>query len=402
MLGNDEFSRRFSKRYFGKYRGYVRDIQDPKKLGRIKAVVPVVLGTEEDLGWAYPLPSSGGGVNTGDLQLPEKNDFVWIEFEEGDVSRPLWSPGSWGIRNNESMVPKHSRGELDETDYTYRETGNLPPTQYSGQYGNVRVIQNRSGGNFVELDDTSGEERLQISHRTGTRLEMTADGSMQEAIAGSARRNVGGMQSVEVAGGEDRTIKGVSTFVAGAKRTEEYNGPVSQTYGELNQIAGKLTQQLESKEQVVTGPWSVRCGGQGNMMFNGALAFMIQQNLQMTVLENAEICVSNATGIPTADSILMQGYNGNVHLVASDATGVALKSEILLKGNAPTANILLGGTTATEPLVMGNLFKTWITTSLLMHTHPSGTGPTGMPLESAAIAAQIDTFLSKVIMGKYV
>jgi hypothetical protein len=402
MLSSDEFKRRFSKRYFGKYRAYVRDVQDPKKLGRIKAVVPAVLGNDDDVGWAYPLPSSGGGVNTGDLQLPEKKDFVWIEFEEGDVSRPLWSPGSWGIRGGESMVPKHSRGELDETDYVYRETGNLPPTQFSGQYGNVRVIQNRSGGNFIELDDTPGEERLQISHRTGTRVEMTADGSLQEASAGTVRRNIGGAHSVEVAGNEEVSIKGASTFTAEAQRTETYGGPVTQNFGELTQVVGNISQKSEAKTQVVSGPWAVQCGGQGSMMFNGALAFMIQQNLQMTVLENAEIAVSNATGLPTADSLLLHGYNGNVHLTASDATGLVSKAEVLLKGNSPTANILLGGAAATEPMVLGNLFKTWITTSLLLHTHPTGTGPSGPPVEAAAISAQIDTFLSTVIMGKFV
>jgi type VI secretion system secreted protein VgrG len=399
MLSNEEFKLRYSKRYFGKYRGAVVDIEDPKKLGRVKTIVPAVMGSADDIGWAFPLPASGGGVNTGDLQLPEKNDYVWIEFEEGDVSRPLWRHGSWGIRNGDSMVPKHSRGEPDETDYVFRESGNVPPTQFNGQYGNVRVIQNRSGGNFIEFDDTPGEERLQIAHLTNTRLEFTADGSYQEAVAGSSRRKVGANHSVEVSGKQDWLIKGSSVFNAEAERVETYGGPLTQTFGELNQTAGAVSQRLESKAQVVTGPWAVQCGGQGSMMFNGALAFMIQQNLQMTVLENAEISVSNATGVPTADSVLLHGYNGNVHLTASDVTGAAIKAEVLLKGNSPTSNILLGGGLATEPMVLGTLFKTWLTT-MLAHTHPTGTGPSGPPLEAAALVAQIDTFLSRVIMGK--
>jgi type VI secretion system secreted protein VgrG len=399
MLSNEEFKRRYSKRYFGKYRGAVVDIEDPKKLGRVKTIVPAVMGSEDDIGWAFPLPASGGGVNTGDLQLPEKNDYVWVEFEEGDTSRPLWRHGSWGIRNDESMVPKHSRGEPDETDYVFRESGNVPPTQFNGQYGNVRVLQNRSGGNFIEFDDTPGEERLQIAHLTNTRLEFTADGSYQEVVAGSSRRKIGSNHSVEVSGKQDWLIKGPSIFNAEAERSETYGGPLTQTFGELNQTAGAVRQRLESKTQVVTGSWAVQCGGQGSLMFNGALAFMIQQNLQMTVLENAEISVSNATGIPTADSVLLHGYNGNVHLMASDVTGAAIKAEVLLKGNSSTGNILLGGDLATEPMVLGTLLKSWLV-AMLAHTHPTGTGPSGVPLEAAALVAQIDSFLSTVIMGK--
>jgi uncharacterized protein involved in type VI secretion and phage assembly len=77
---------------FGKYRGQVTDNADPKKLGRIRARVPEVLGKVET-GWALPaLPYAGdrGGIFT----VPAKDAGVWIEFEAGDVSRPIWT-GCW-------------------------------------------------------------------------------------------------------------------------------------------------------------------------------------------------------------------------------------------------------------------------------------------------------------------
>jgi hypothetical protein len=409
---NQEFTDRFSGRYFGRYRGRVISIQDPRQLGRIQAVVPRILGKDESLGWAWPLPTSGGGVNSGDLNLPEINDYVWIEFEEGDTSRPVWSPGSWGIREGENMVPKHSRGVPDDIDYAMREDGNIPPSQYSGQYGNVRVIQNRSSGNLIELDDTEGDERLQISHKVGTRFEMTSDGSLQEVVAGTARRKIGGAHYVEVAANEERKISGSSNFEAVSSRTEVYGGPVNQSFKELNQTIGKLSRSVKSETNVIAGPWYLQCASQGSLMFNGGLAFMVQQNLQMTVLENAEIAVSNSTGEPTSDSILLQGYNGNVHVLATDVTGSAIQAEILLKGNSPTNNILLGGDSASEPMILGNVHKEWlgvVLDYLFNHTHTSGMGPTGPTIEPvvgvstptvSALKALITNALSKVIMGK--
>jgi hypothetical protein len=79
-------------RYFGKYRGLVREIEDPDGLGRIKAEVPAVMG-EVLTGWAMPcLPFAG--PSHGLALIPEVGDGVWIEFEGGDLSRPLWS-GCW-------------------------------------------------------------------------------------------------------------------------------------------------------------------------------------------------------------------------------------------------------------------------------------------------------------------
>jgi uncharacterized protein involved in type VI secretion and phage assembly len=79
-------------RHYGKYRGLVSDNQDPQNRGRIRARVPEILHDVES-GWALPaLPYSGD--NQGAWTIPAQDAGVWIEFEAGDVSRPIWS-GCW-------------------------------------------------------------------------------------------------------------------------------------------------------------------------------------------------------------------------------------------------------------------------------------------------------------------
>jgi hypothetical protein len=74
----------------GLYAGTVRAVDDPDKLGRIKVSVPSVYGREstELDAWARPCFPSGH------FFVPDVGDRVWIAFENGDPSFPVWL-GEW-------------------------------------------------------------------------------------------------------------------------------------------------------------------------------------------------------------------------------------------------------------------------------------------------------------------
>lgn len=76
--------------FYGKYKGFCRDNNDPQMLGRIRAECPYPMGTGPDnwTSWAFPC------LPPGHFDVPEEGDGVWVEFEAGDAARPLWS-GIW-------------------------------------------------------------------------------------------------------------------------------------------------------------------------------------------------------------------------------------------------------------------------------------------------------------------
>ena len=82
---------RLRNRFFGKYRGTVTDV-DASTL-RIKAKVPAVLAGQPT-GWCRPCVPYAG-KNVGVAFLPEVGSGVWIEFEAGDVSYPIWVGCYW-------------------------------------------------------------------------------------------------------------------------------------------------------------------------------------------------------------------------------------------------------------------------------------------------------------------
>lgn len=135
---------RMVDRYYGKYRGVVTDNQDPNNLGRIKAKVPEVLGDVET-GWALPCsPYAGNGV--GHYTVPPIGSGVWIEFEAGDVSRPVWS-GCWWADNE---VPNQVTPD-------------------------IKVIKTTSG-HTITMDDTPGSEKVEILEKNGAKIVMDKQG----------------------------------------------------------------------------------------------------------------------------------------------------------------------------------------------------------------------------------
>ena len=138
---NAQVAERMRSSYFGKYRGLVTDVDDALKIGRIRARVPEVFG-EEEAPWALPAVPFAGKKH-GLVLIPEVGDGVWIEFEAGDISRPIWT-GCWWATD-----------ELDDVSKT-----------------KTRALVTTKGHKLV-LDDDA--EEIHLIHSKGAEIKMTGD-----------------------------------------------------------------------------------------------------------------------------------------------------------------------------------------------------------------------------------
>jgi hypothetical protein len=123
---------------FGRYRGLVREIGTGANLGLIKVIIPGIYGSRELSPWAEPAPALAG-PGYGALILPQEDDYVWVDFEEGNPSSPVWSGACWA-----------SPEEV--------------PSDLGPQARGLRSPQ----GHRVIVDDEN--DSIQIIHRTGARL----------------------------------------------------------------------------------------------------------------------------------------------------------------------------------------------------------------------------------------
>lgn len=132
------------RRYYGKFRGIVTDNNDPDQQGRIQAKVPELFG-DEVMGWAMACVPFAP-PDHGFLALPEVDSNVWIEFEGGDPSRPIWT-GCWWPQGKAPSISSPAM-----------------------------KIYETAAGNRITLDDTSGSESVSIQDKNGATITLNQQG----------------------------------------------------------------------------------------------------------------------------------------------------------------------------------------------------------------------------------
>lgn len=82
-------------RYYSRYRGIVVDNDDPLSMNRLKVAIPDVHGGIID--WAIPVNQEGSMDSGFKYITPKIKDLVWVSFENGNPSKPLWEYCGWGL-----------------------------------------------------------------------------------------------------------------------------------------------------------------------------------------------------------------------------------------------------------------------------------------------------------------
>jgi uncharacterized protein involved in type VI secretion and phage assembly len=130
--------RRMKARIYGFVIGIVTNNKDPEEIGRVKVKFPW-LSEEDESNWAR-IVSPMAGNDMGMFFLPEVDDEVLVGFQHGDINMPYVLGSLW------NGVDK-------------------PPEDNSDGKNNIRMIKSRSG-HIIKLDDTQGEEKIEIVDNT--------------------------------------------------------------------------------------------------------------------------------------------------------------------------------------------------------------------------------------------
>lgn len=175
-------------RYYSLYPGQVVQNKDPKELNRLKVLVPGVQGGV--CLWALPRHQHGSKNNGFKYLAPKVGDWVWVSFEQGAASHPLWEYHSWAnqetpvaLRNPNiagmvlpcgvQLLVNDETGTLDFYITGEWNTFAAKPirivsdvdVQVTSRKGNVQITTSSEGGKVI-INEGSNEGSIKIKELT--------------------------------------------------------------------------------------------------------------------------------------------------------------------------------------------------------------------------------------------
>lgn len=135
------------KKYPGIYRGTVFSNKDPLNQRRLRVIVPAILG-DSPTQWAWPLDPSGVS-----LEPPAVKQGVWVMFENGDPSFPIWV-GTFGKESSSKHKLYESRLNPDDVTSDITDLLELMSKQDGTKELDVtetllNIVRNRYYGSFL-------------------------------------------------------------------------------------------------------------------------------------------------------------------------------------------------------------------------------------------------------------
>jgi uncharacterized protein involved in type VI secretion and phage assembly len=180
--------------------GIVTNNKDPDGMGRVKVKFPWL--SDQDESWWARIATVMAGSGRGSYFLPEVNDEVMIAFEHGDVRFPYVLGALWNGKDS-------------------------PPTTNSDGQNNIRVIKSRSG-HIVRLDDSSGNEKIEVIDKTGNNSITIGSSDNSITITANGKVKIVG-QSIEITSQTDIKVTAQTSINVNASTTMdiESNAPMT-------------------------------------------------------------------------------------------------------------------------------------------------------------------------------
>lgn len=117
----------------------------------------------------------------GAFSVPDAQARVWVEFIAGEIEHPVWS-GMW---YPEEATPKTHDDQA--------------PSEF-------QKILRTTSGHVVQIDDTDGEEKIVIHHKTQSVISIDKDGNIVIEHVGGAKIELKDDTAVRITG--DITLDG--------------------------------------------------------------------------------------------------------------------------------------------------------------------------------------------------
>ena len=217
----------------------------------------------------------------------------------------------------------------------FGESWDQPESAYRAAYPYNKVTETESGHIF-EVDDTPGSERLHIYHKSGTFVEIDANGSMVRRIVGSSYEIIDRNGKIAISGSADISINGACNIFVGNDANIEVEGDVNLTcHNDITaQAGGKLNLSATEEVNITGGNVNVQAYNTMNVMAKTALSLHASENISLKA--NVDILIEALGSFKNQAAGVISNKAGGVY--SADGSAVHLNS-----GNSVDANAVLAG-----------------------------------------------------------
>jgi uncharacterized protein YcbK (DUF882 family) len=234
-----------------------------------------------------------------------------------------------GISETNKLAQGDSRGTIVQEKNSNRMKGaklpggeawDEPESAFRGAYPYNKVTQTESG-HIIEVDDTPGSERLHIYHRSGTYIEIDANGSMVKRTKGSSYEIIDRNGKISIAGRADISVNGACNIFVGNDANIEVEGDTNITcHNDITAQAGG-TFNLSAVEEFNIASGNVNIEAYYTMN-QKATTFNMHSKENMHMRSNADIKVQ-ATNLYdfVSDTVYTQAA-GAINFKAGDNTNI--------------------------------------------------------------------------------
>ena len=152
-------------RYYSNYRGVVIDNVDPNNMGRIFVMLPGIHDGVRT--WARPKAMPGGLKYGLKWITPRIGEVVWVEFENGDPLKAIWSYYGWTM------------GDIPDELQDGNTVGFITPS-----------------GNKVYLQDIDGKLKVSINTEIGIEIPEGVN-LVKKHVKPNGQNETGGIIEIE-------------------------------------------------------------------------------------------------------------------------------------------------------------------------------------------------------------
>ena len=176
------------------YRAIVENNLDPDMLAKVQVRIAGIHTDSKirdfegsitaNLPWAEVIGGTDFGLinGVGTSSVLQVGTMVWLLLEDDDPNRPIIIGVIKGITAGESDINRNAKGITDGVISKKNSTLDyLESAQPTSVYPENHVIKSASG-HMIELDDSPGQERVQVIDKNGNYSEMNLSAYIDKAV----------------------------------------------------------------------------------------------------------------------------------------------------------------------------------------------------------------------------